>query len=403
MTYQEPYRPHSIIRSILPGLILLVILQAVAVALIEVEKPVDTLEYRRFAENLYEQGIYSYDGETPSRDRQPLYPMFLVIFYWFPGESELVVKLVQAVLGVITFIFAMLIYRSIIGEFKLTLPSLLLALYVPLWVNCAYLLTEALTIFLVTLGLYFLILAIQNNSQRACFVSGAAFALGVLTRPICIAPLLFGVLLVAFLPRNRLHRLPRVTMYLLAAVLVLLPWALRNGMSTGTFTPLSSEGQAHLIYASGPDTEERRETYLHATITERDSLLQNVNAWETLVEGVASNPAGFIWRGIKRVAWVWSYFPGTRDYFETLFFRIASHAVQLILIVFAVVGLAGVGTRERFLLLLLPVSFSLVLFFSGATSRFLLPAMVPVVLAALFGVILLVRQLSAAIGVRARV
>ena len=73
------------LRSIVAGLVLLVIVEAAAIALIRVEKPVDALEYMQLSENVYRIRSFSYDGITPTRDRQPLYPLFLVVFYWSLG------------------------------------------------------------------------------------------------------------------------------------------------------------------------------------------------------------------------------------------------------------------------------------------------------------------------------
>ena len=380
----------------------LVIVEAAAIALIRVEKPVDALEYMQLSENVYRIRSFSYDGITPTRDRQPLYPLFLVVFYWSLGQHPLIVKIVQALLGLATFLLILKIYLQITSERRLLLPSILIACYLPIWVNCVYLLTETLTIFWVTLGLYLLIRGIKSDSKVALLLGGGIFALGALTRPICISLLLLGAVFTVLFSRGGRRWLPQVSWYLVAALIVLLPWTIRNKVSTGSFTPLSSEGQAHLLFASGPDTQERREQYLAASAAERDSLVNNVNAYSSLAKGIASNPFGFAWRGVKRIFWVWTYFPGTRDYFGILLFRLSSYLAQLLLIGFAVFGLYHLERRERWLLLLAPVSFSLVLFFSGATSRFILPAMPAVIVGFAYGFVMLLRNTAKKMGIRAR-
>ncbi len=380
--------------AIIPGLLVLIIIQGLCIAFVRAEHPVDALEYLRFSENLYKHGIYSYDGVVASRDRQPLYPLLLLVFYWALGRSEFVVKIVQFFIGLSTYLLMLKIYLLTIKDRRILLPGILLACYLPLWINCVFILTESLTFFFLVAALYAFIKGVYSESPAAFAVSGGIFALSVLTRPNCVAPLVLGIPLIIYLYRDKMRWLRRVALYVITALLVLLPWAVRNKLSTGSLTPLSSEGLSHLIFSAGPDTPERRDAYYYATVPERDSLATNLHPYSILFNGIIDDPLAFTWRGIERILWVWSYFPGTRDYFGNPFLWTITHLAQWVLLALALFGLIRAGSRERLLLLLLPVSLSLILFFAVATSRYILPAMPTVVILAVFGLTELFRRLG---------
>jgi dolichyl-phosphate-mannose--protein O-mannosyl transferase len=94
-------------------------------------------------------------GECPTRMRQPGFALFLVLAYWLPGQNLLFFKIVQAVLSLFSFLFAILIARKIfVNSSSLNIFVVLMALYFPLWILVTYIMSETLFTFLLVAAMY---------------------------------------------------------------------------------------------------------------------------------------------------------------------------------------------------------------------------------------------------------
>jgi hypothetical protein len=182
---------------------------------------------------------------------------------------------------------------------------------------------------------------------------------------------------------SKFVRLRQMTVLYLFLLLVLLPWAIRNYITLGDFLPISNEGAHNLVYAAGPDTPERRGEFLYRGAA--DSTMKESSAVREALTEVRKAPFEFLWRGVRRVVWVWTYFPGTRDYFHLLSARVVSHLAQIALLAMAIFGLSRVTRQARALLLFAPLAFSLLFLITYAISRYLLPVMPFVIVAAAIG------------------
>jgi len=223
----------------------------------------DTLDYLQLGHNLLHHGIYGLGIRAdiaPSLFRLPAYPIFLatceqLFARFWPGSWFNAVFVIQAladlIAGVLLAAFARRHVSERAGEFALALAMLcpFTAAY------SAIALTECLSVFAVALGVYAAgrALAAESNSVRdrtALIVAGLAGALGTLLRPdgiVLITALGFGILFYAARRPAGVYRrrsslrcaAGATTTFLLAALLPLAPWTIRNWVRFGVFEPLA--------------------------------------------------------------------------------------------------------------------------------------------------------------------
>ena len=332
------------------------------------------------------EGIDSFQGEIPTRMRQPLYPLFLVATYWWMGKSTLCVQMTQVLLNLFAFY---LLFRIAQRSFqnRLWLGSLIgLALYFPVWLASVFILTETLFIFLVVLSMSFLQTALERQRLMYFALSGAVLGAATLTRPIGVSLILLSFLVIW---NHRMLRKALADWAILAvfAALVLFPWFLRNATVLGDFTPLSSEG-GYGLWASTlkpgesdwHDSEDFRSAVQNGYYLGREA---NRRFTQLALKNIASDPICYAWSGVKRVGRAWSYFPGSMtDPLHGWIFALAQ-AVQYLLLLFALLGLfSGLGVRGIAFYLFPAVALSSMIYFHSGHSRFVVPAMPFVVILA---------------------
>ncbi len=119
----------------------------------------DSNEYLSIAENLHENFEFSvsgintkdfnnFTGESPTRMRQPFYPIFLSIFYWAFNKNISIVLTIQLIINLLSFIYFIRIGKLVFGEEFYLKSNYILASYFPLWMLSASILTETLFTFL---------------------------------------------------------------------------------------------------------------------------------------------------------------------------------------------------------------------------------------------------------------
>jgi 4-amino-4-deoxy-L-arabinose transferase-like glycosyltransferase len=326
--------------------------------------------------NMLEQGSYSFDGEQPTRLIQPLYTIFVMIFYHILGLKATGVVMAQIILDMIAFIFviktANLVYN---GSLPKILP-LLLAGHFAIWFFGLYLINECLYIFITVLGIYFLVKAVKYDKNLDFMIAGLLGGLALLTRPVGLGYIAF-LFIPVFLFRKKLRKPVLKLILIYAAVLVtVLPWTIRNAMIMGKMTPLSSEDRYHLLYASLPDsvTADREYLIFDPINTEPDEVADTTNIMKKAIDNILSKPFSFLWRGMQKVVMVWTNFPGTRE-FKDIYLIILSKTLQFGILFFTLIGFIKTEKKYAMVLILPAVFYSLILFFTYATTRFTVPAL----------------------------
>ena len=208
----------------------------------------DGPEYRRYATNLVEHGVFSRADAPPyepSVYRTPGYPVFLAGVQIAAGDSLLVFRLVQfALLGVLaTIVWA--IARRVADVRTGQIAALLCLTYLPfLWLTRFHL-TEIVASVLVA-SIVLLLLHAARLWQYV--LVGVLLGVTGLVRPIfalAVVPIFAAIVLMPSAARGR--ALSQAAAVLLGLVVALTPWTIRNHALTGDVMPFGGGGGISLL------------------------------------------------------------------------------------------------------------------------------------------------------------
>jgi 4-amino-4-deoxy-L-arabinose transferase-like glycosyltransferase len=207
----------------------------------------DPADYQRHALSIsrgdgYPESLVA--GGGPTASRPPLYTYWLGGVFKLSGERVSTARYAQAVIGTLTVALLGLLAWQIWGRRVALIAVALAAVFPPLIVVGASLLTEPLYL---PLELAALAAVIQHRRSRHRYrwvVAGGVLAgLMILTRETG------AVLLVAFAagvwtgtPRLSRRALAPPVLLLVVAALTVLPWTLRNAIVMDSFIPVSTTG-----------------------------------------------------------------------------------------------------------------------------------------------------------------
>jgi len=177
----------------------------------------------------------------------PGYPYFLGVIYSFFGRNLLLVGLVQAFLGTLSCLLIFLVARHFFGAFCGLSAAFIAATYQMFIFHDAMLLGTSLFIFLNSLGLYMLTIALDK--RRWWFFVGAGLALGaaVLTG---ISTLLFLLMVGIWLFWRRQFAAALILWG--AVLLTILPVTFRNYAIAKDFVPITAHGGLNFYIGNNP-------------------------------------------------------------------------------------------------------------------------------------------------------
>lgn len=205
-----------------------------------VDQPVraDAFDYYMYALNLRIQGVYSREPWTkdpePDALRPPGYPLFLAPLVDFPLSKAALWKIefFQAILGSLSVLLALAIFRRFMSEPWAAVAGLLVALSPHHVAATTYLLSETLFVFLLLLALWSMVMAYSRRSGLLALIAGVLLAAGALTR----SAIQYFVLPAVLLPgwQDGWRRTARlVVLSVLGFFLLFAPWLARNLSETG--------------------------------------------------------------------------------------------------------------------------------------------------------------------------
>ena len=208
-----------------------------------------------FARTFVASGTYGFIPGHPSAYTQPLYGFFLVPLYWIFGRSWVVVGLAQIAVAAATAVVVYELGRRFVSQ-RAGLVAALVATLEPylIWHDVHMnreILDQLLAAALVLLTLS---LAARPSIARGLAL-GAVAGLAVLGN----VRLLFLPLIVAafaLVCARRAALVPAVAV-VLAAVIVVLPWTIRNQVSVGCFT-VTTDSRALLARSYAAQARRRR-------------------------------------------------------------------------------------------------------------------------------------------------
>ena len=355
----------------------------------------DSNEYLALSHSLYSSGQYSapeglngfgaFQGEAPTRMRQPFYPILLVLFYWLPGAGVLPVLILQILLLSASLVFLYKNAAMILGERFRPWSIMFPALYFPWLLLSTKLLSEALFTFLMWAAVYSLARFFNSRRKTSLVTAGVLFGLLILTKSIGLAVLFLSSISFVFLSGYKKWWGGVTDWFVMSsfAFAVVLPWGVRNYLQMGVPTFLPSNSGYNLWVASrAPDASwwSDSEEFVEATDNWDHYYIDQTadrNFRETAHDNFRREGFGAVAeRAAYRLSTGLSRFPGTGGSAGMNISFIVLSIVQSGMLILALVSLFRLRSKEAWFLLALPMA-ALVsaLPVSKGLTRYLLPAL----------------------------
>lgn len=203
----------------------------------------DPADYQRIAVSLatgHGFGPSGAAGAGPSAFRPPLYPGFLAVLHLLGGHVE-TARLAQAVAGAVSVALLGVLATQLLGRRVATAACWIAALYVPLILDGAALLSESIAVPL-ELATVCAALHLRHARRRGVWLVaiGAAAGLGILNRPNTALLLVPLGLLVAPVAGPR-RAVASVAIVLAVAGAATVPWLVRDERAFHRFVPLTTQ------------------------------------------------------------------------------------------------------------------------------------------------------------------
>ncbi|NIM94820.1 MAG: hypothetical protein GTO18_14060 [Anaerolineales bacterium] len=199
---------------------------------------IDSKQYVQLAETMLDTGRYQdLTGEDLDLFRSPGYPVFLAVILSITRGSLAAVIVVQVILNLLCAVFLYLIGKSI-GSERVGLVASVVFLLSPnalFW--SASILTE--TVFAFGLILAFLWMIKATDGEFPLWVVGILMGALTLIRPIGLYLFILWALWLLFVKSKRIdfrNRMKSTVIFLLGALLVVVPWFIRNTVQHDQFT-----------------------------------------------------------------------------------------------------------------------------------------------------------------------
>jgi len=285
----------------------------------------DAVEYYDYALNLSRYATFSKappSEEPPSSDsfRDPGYPVLLAAWMKIYGKWNswyAAVLLSQALLSSLTVVLMVALARHWMPGIWLALAGLLMSIWPHSVAMSSYLLSETLFGFLAALGIFLLRISLERGSTRWAAISGIGFSLAALTNAILIP---FSPMLAAYLLARKKASRKLCAALAIAAIAVIGPWMLRNGLLPAGAGQSSSSGRAlvNLVQGSWPSyhpayqaamRHEPDGVVISAAIDREIATLQSSpSAGLALIEHrMTSRPGEYVWWYLSKPALLWDW------------------------------------------------------------------------------------------------
>lgn len=275
----------------------------------DVQSPlrVDAGQYAQYATNLVEHGVYSLSSDPeplPDSFRSPGYPVFLAFCRALGGENFWyeVARWLQVGLSTLTVLLIYGLARQLFSFATAVVAALLVALSPHLVVAPAYILTECLASFVVTLALWSLL----GSRGTAGKVVGAA-VLGL--APLCNEALVFLPVVVAATMWRRDRRM--ATTVFMVAMLPFACWSIRNQVTDLALSG-SQRAVASISHGSYPGMVYESRRYFGFPYREDPEQPEFgaswSNLWSVWSSRVGREPLRYAkWYLIDKPIWLWSW------------------------------------------------------------------------------------------------
>lgn len=215
----------------------------------------DALNYDRMARQFLDAGVLGYMSDKPNAYITPGYPLFLSAVYRLFGYVQASpftqVRIIQAVLGALTCVLTAGVAWKLISRRAAVIASLASAVYPTFIWATGLLLTEVLYTFLLMGYLYMQLYAMEKRKGIISLLAGAVFAAAVMVRP-AIFPFLFLPFLLYYFRQRDAEPLRLFAWAAAGALIVMMPWWIRNYISLGKIVILATQTGNPLIAGAFP-------------------------------------------------------------------------------------------------------------------------------------------------------
>lgn len=349
----------------------------------------DARHYDRIARNFL-QGRGLVLDRYRRIERPPLYPLLLAGLYLLNHHlgltsDLLAVRLVQALLGTAAVLLVWWTTRRLFDERSALLAALMAAGYPFFIYYTGVLLSETLTVFLVTLLLAVVAEMWRERALHYPVAAGATLGLLCLTRSsLLLLPVVMVVVWLAVRgPRGRALR--EAVLMLVVWAGVMLPWVARNAVVTGgRFVPGTLTGGWSLYEAAGPGADGgprmERIRWPEAVWPRETSRLDEYEAdrylFRLTLEHIRREPLRTARLALVKLGRFWNVVPNFSG-FRSPFYLVVSVLGYVPVMVLAVVGAVGARRQwRRWLMLVVPaVYLSLIHAVFVGSIRYRVPAM----------------------------
>lgn len=316
----------------------------------------DPKAYDSIAKSMVQGEGYHEEGKRAFRP--PGYPYFLAALYSVFGAHPLPVRLVQAILALITCLIIFLLGKKLGGERTGLWAAGFFAVYPQFIRYSGNLYVETLFILLFLSALVSLFDAVQKPSFSRSMMAGFLLGLSALVREIAlfmILPILLWALLTKKDSSEKTQRRKGLITLVVFFVLTISPWTLRNYLLFHSFIPISTNGGFNFYMGNNPQATGEYNSDIDTKIkwpfplsseTPEELLSLEVEAAKTGykkgINFIIQNPAHFFQLALKKFAVLWrppTYNLNLRENFNETIFRILWLISYLVLLILAFPGM----------------------------------------------------------------
>jgi len=241
----------------------------------------------------------------------PLYYYFLALNYYLFGHNLFMIRLIQALLGIITGLVTYLIAKKIFNE-KIAIISLLL------YALCGYLiyyegvlLSISLTTFLCVLAIWVFLKTRGKKSNKGFIIGGILLGLASLSQPntIFLLPFVFLWILIELKEELIKRRLQRCSIVFLSCFIAISPITIKNYIDSGKFVLISTSGPFNFwlgnqVHSSGYFDFFDRDLERLEEIKKSEKKIDNVYI-KDVIRFIKENPTGYLKLFIKKILLFW--------------------------------------------------------------------------------------------------
>jgi len=264
--------------------------------------------------NLTSLGWFTMDGVTPSAHVAPLYPAILAAFYAVVGHRPEWVLFLHVGFDIAAGLCIYLVGARLFHPWIGAIAAAALFLYPAYWTYDPRIRSESLLTFLLSAWLWAMVVCRSSTRMFSFVGAGLLAGLTILCKPVTIllAIALIGPLCLG--TDSACVKAARVSLYLLACLLVVLPWTMRNFRAFDMVIPVSTGIGAGLWMGSDPLSRgswpmpQTKETqiwesagitplpYAHAMYDVSTDRLLRTKGWARITE----EPVRYLWLTLTR-------------------------------------------------------------------------------------------------------